>query len=100
MLPNRTGEVIDLNEAGVVVASVGRPFFVGSDGGEQRYFVDAATADSPVYVYELETGHHRVLVASWAEYLEHIRDTHDEITADEAAARSRQLIKRWWEFWK
>jgi len=97
MLPNRPRDVIDLNKAGAAVADIDRPFFVGSDGGEEWYFVDASQPESPVYVYELETGRHRVLVGSWAAYLDHIRDAHAEIEADDEAARQRKLSKRWWE---
>ena len=95
MLPNRPSEVVDLNQTGVAIDGVGRPFFIGSDGGEERYFVDASKPESPVYVYELETGRHRVLVASWSDYLDQIRGTHAEIAADESAARQRKLTKRW-----
>ena len=100
MLPNRSRDVMDLNEIGVAIVGVERPFFIGSDGGEERYFVDASRSESPVYVFELETGHHRVLVASWADYLDHIRDTDAEIAADEAVAKQRELTSRWWKFWK
>jgi hypothetical protein len=104
MLPNRPSDVIDLNEAGARVVDIKRPFFIGSDGGEEWYFVDASEPDSAVYVYELETGRHRVLVASWAAYLGSIRETHAEIAADQAsdgsAAKHRRLSKHWWEFWK
>lgn len=101
MLPNRPTAVLDLNEARVPLpASVARPFFVGSDGGEESYFVDAARLDSPVFVFELETGRHRIQAASWVAYLQGIRDTLVEIAVDEQAERERRLTKRWWEFWK
>jgi hypothetical protein len=100
MLPNRARDVIDLNKAGAIVVGIERPFFVGSDGGEEWYFVEASKPESAVYVYELETGRHRVLVGSWAAYLDHIRETHAEIAVDEEAARQRRLTRRWWEFLK
>ena len=59
MLPNRPAALIDLNGARTKIAGRSRPFFVGSDGGEEWYFVDASRPDSPVYVFELETGRHR-----------------------------------------
>jgi hypothetical protein len=100
MLPSQPSEVIDMNEAGLPVVGIDRPFFVGSDGGEERYFVDASNAESPVYVYELETGRHRVLVDSWEKYMDHIRATLAEIAADEERERQRKLTKRWWQFWR
>ena len=100
MLPNDPRSVIELNDLGVEVRSIEQPFFIGSDGGEDHYFVDAADADSPVYVFELETGKHRELVGSWTDYLQHIRGIHDEIAADEESERERKRTKRWWEFWK
>ena len=100
MLPSQPSDFIDMNQAGVSLAGIGRPFFVGSDGGEERYLVDASKAESPVYVYELETKRHRVLVDSWASYLDHIRDALAEIAADEDREKQRKLTKRWWEFWK
>jgi hypothetical protein len=100
MLPSQPSEFIDMNEADVPIAGIGRPFFVGSDGGEERYFVDASRAESPVYVYELETKRHRVLADSWANYLDHIRDTLAEIAADQVREKQRKLKKRWWKFWK
>jgi len=101
LLPNRPSDVVDLNEAGVTgPEQVGRAFFVGSDGGEESYFVDATKSDSPVYVFEIETGRHRVHCPSWEAYLQQIRDTDAEIAADREAARQRKLTKRWWEVWK
>jgi hypothetical protein len=100
MLPSQAGEVVNMNVDGVPTAGIDRPLFVGSDGGEERYFVDAGRTASPVYVYELETGRHRVLVDSWGKYLDHIRDTLAEIAADEDREKQRKLTKRWWEFWK
>jgi hypothetical protein len=100
MLPNSASDFIGLNESAVTVRGVTRPFFIGDDGGEERYFLDAAKPDSPVYVYELETGQHRVLVPSWPAYLDHIRAAHAEIAADEEATRQRKLTRRWWQLWK
>ena len=100
MLPNRPSALIDLNGAREAIAGVSRPFFVGSDGGEESYFVDASRSDSPVYVFELETGRHRILVPSWAEYLGRIGETHAEIESDQALLSKRKLERRWWEFWK
>ena len=94
MLPNRPSDVIDLNEAGARVVDIKRPFFIGSDGGEEWYFVDASEPDSAVYVYELETGRHRALVASWAAYLGCIRDAHAEIARRIALGGPCRRIER------
>ena len=100
MLPNDASAVIDLNVAKYPCAGIGRPFFIGDDSGEERFFVDASTQDSGVFVFELETGRVRLLVASWGKFLEYIRAQDAEIAADQEAMRQRKLNKKWWEFWK
>ena len=99
MLPHRAADVIDLNEEDLLPSSVARPFFIGSDGGEERYFVDASEEDSGVFVYELETGRHHQLTPTWAHFLQKVRGTLAEIAADEEAARTRKENKKWWQFW-
>ncbi len=100
MLPNDPKEVIELNDAEISSSDIGKPFFIGSDGGEECFFVDASMQDSGVFVFELETGKHRQLVPTWTAFLDHIRAEHAEIAADEEAMRQRKLNKKWWEFWK
>ena len=99
MLPNRPQEVMELSEADFSSPAIGQPFFIGSDGGEEWYFVDASKPDSGVFVFELETGKHRSLTPTWAAYLDHIRATQAEIAADEEAERARRQNKKWWQFW-
>lgn len=100
MLLDSAEAVIDLNTAGAEVDGVAAPFFIGSDLGEEWYFLDASRADSPVSVYRLETGEHQVLDGTMEEYLDRIRAADAEIAADEKVAAERRRSKKWWEFWK
>jgi hypothetical protein len=100
MLPNDPEAVIELNDAEISSSDIAKPFFIGSDGGEERFFVDASKQESGVFVFELETGKHRSLVPTWAAFLDHIHAAHVEIAADGEAMRKRKLNKKWWEFWK
>lgn len=100
MLPNEPNFVIDLNVCARSLSDIDKPFFIGSDGGEEYFFVDASKEDSGVYVLELETGKHRQLVPTWERYLDHIRATHAEIAADDNSMRARRLKKKWWKFWR
>ena len=99
MLPNRLDAVIDLSGAKFSSPEIGKSFFIGSDGGEEMYFVDASKPDSGVLVYEMKTGKHRSLVPTCAAYLDHIHTIHAEIVADEEADWQRKLNKKWWQFW-
>ena len=100
LLPDNSQFVIELNSSGLLLDGVEKPFFIGSDGGEESYFIDASKADSGVYVYDVETGEHRQLVPEWQGFLDHIRSIHAEVAADEEAMRLSKLNKKWWEFWK
>jgi hypothetical protein len=100
MLLNVPKEVIDLNDVEFSSPDIGKPFFIGCDGGEEWFLVDASSQDGRVFVFELETGKHRPLAPDWAAFLDHIRAAHTEIAADEEAMRQRKLTKKWWEFWK
>jgi hypothetical protein len=100
MLPNQASVVIELNSEAAVPSGISRAFIVGSDGGEESYCVDAEAPESPVYVFELESGTQKVFAASWSAYLEAIRTTLSEIAADEAAEDARKARKVWWQFWK
>jgi len=100
MLPNRAPAIIELNTSGVTPAGFARVFFVGSDGGEERYFIDPGAAASPVFAFELETGRHRPFADSWDAYLAAIREVHAEIDQDAVAERARKANRRWWQVWK
>ena len=100
MLLDEVDAVVDLNSAGVVIQGVSRPFFIGSDLGEEWYFLDPADNESPVFVYELETGEHRVLDPSLEKYCDRVRAMEREIEAEEKAEMDRKPGKKWWAFWK
>jgi hypothetical protein len=95
MLVDDLQEVLDLNTGGLEMDGVGCPFFVGSDGSERYYFVDANEPLSPVYWSEVETGHFEMQAASWAKYLSQIRHIRKEqgLGSVEAIPASR-----WWPF--
>jgi hypothetical protein len=99
MLPNCHQAVKDLNDASISIGSGIQAFFIGSDGGEEQYFVDASTQESGVFVFDLETGEHRNLSPSWSSFLDHIHSTHTEIEEDEKAEEARRNSKKWWQFW-
>ena len=100
ILPNDQKVIIELNSAAISPSKIRKPFFIGSDGGEEWFFVDTSKDDSGVFVFELETGNHRLLVPTWTAFLEHIDAEHAAIAADEEVMRQCKLNKKWWEFWK
>ena len=100
MLLDTVEELLELNMDGLAIDGVPSPFFIGSDRGEECYFLDASRADSPVYVYQLEIGKHQVLDATMEQYIDRIRRRDAEAAADDAAAEMRHLNRKWWEFWK
>jgi len=99
MLPSRPDRVIELVGVDSHFDGIEQPFFVGTDGGEEWYFVDSSKPDSGVFVFQLETGKHESLSPSWNAYLEHIRAIDAEGAADEAAELERKRNKKWWQFW-
>ncbi len=99
MLLNSAESVIEFNTEGAEIDGVVSPIFIGSDLGEEWYFLDASRTDSPVFVYQLETGEHQVLDTTLERFLDRIRAVGEEIEADEKAEEERRLNKKWWEFW-
>ncbi|HTL59033.1 MAG TPA: SMI1/KNR4 family protein [Candidatus Limnocylindrales bacterium] len=71
-------------------------FIIGTDGGEQVYFIDWSKESSPVYVFELETGRTKEEAPSLDAYVEKCRDMGLEIKRDE----EERARKKWWQFWK
>ena len=100
MLPDDAETLIELNRAGVVLDGVAAPFFIGSDGGEEWYFVDLSAPASGVFMHRLETGGHERLDADLDGYLARIRAMEAEMAAEEQAAAERRGTRKWWEFWK
>lgn len=56
MLPKRLDAVIDLSGAKFSSPEIGKPFYIGSDGGEEMYFVDASKPDSGCFGLRDEDG--------------------------------------------
>jgi len=100
LLTNDTESVLESNQHPSEYEGIGRPFLVGSDGGEEIYFVDLAVNSSQVFTYEMETGKHVEKAKDWGEYLSQIESDLKEIEDDEKAERERKANKKWWEFWK
>lgn len=56
----------------------GRRFIVGSDLGEERYFIVLSEVEAPVYCYELETKQVRQVAASPEEWVAEVRRRQEE----------------------
>ncbi len=100
LLLNRAKDLLALNPTRLAISGIEKPFVIGSDGGEESYFLDAANAEPGVFVFDLETGNHRLLARSLPAYVDYIRTILDEIAADEEDEKRRSTSRRWWEFWK
>jgi hypothetical protein len=100
LLPNDAERVIGLNRDAPTVRGIAHPFFIGDDGGEELYFVDLNTPDSPVYVFDLETGRHSVKATNWPTYLAQVHSDLADIEKDQVAERDKRSRKRWWQFWR
>lgn len=100
LLTNYLEQVLELNHQPVECSGIGRPFLVGSDGGEELYYIDLQNLESPVYTLQLETGKHFQKAENWTQYLHRIEADLKEIEDDEQREQERKASKRWWEFWK
>jgi hypothetical protein len=76
-----------------------RPFLIGSDCGEEVYFVDLASPACPVYAFELETWQTRPLAESLSAWTEDVRRDLAAIARDEAAEQERQARRPGIRFW-
>jgi hypothetical protein len=99
LLPNDPEPVLEYNQHPCEYEETGAPFVIGSDGGEEIYFIDLAVDSSQVFTYEMETGKHVEKATDWTEYLGQIESNLKEID-DERAEQERKANKKWWEFWK
>ena len=99
LLPNDIEHVIEMNKENELVDKSENPFFVGSDGGEEYYFIKTKSINSSVYVFDLEKGKHSMKADSFQVYLNQIDETLKEIEADEKAEIERKKNKKWWQFW-
>jgi hypothetical protein len=59
-----------------------KPFCIGSDGGEEVYYIDLISEKTNVFVYNFERGKSEKYVHSWAEYLKDVDKTLKEIEED------------------
>ncbi len=59
------------------------PFFVGSDGGEELYFIDLNSQKSTVFVHSLESKESNLYVNDWSDFLNDIEKSLLEIEEDE-----------------
>src|SRR5688500_8039485 len=48
----------------------GDVFVIGTDGSEETYYIKPKDSGSAVYCFQLETGEHEQIAASWDGYLE------------------------------
>ncbi len=101
MLVNNPGAVIENNDKSLIEAidKGVKPFSIGSDGGEELYYVDLNKEKSEVFVYYLETQKSEIQSKTWNDYLEDIKKTLKEIEEDEKAMEERKKNKNWWQFW-
>ena len=74
-------------------------FVIGTDRSEESYYVKTGEHGSTVYCFELETGKHLVLDASWDEYLARCERQIQEAEADERLMTDRAANRKWWQLW-
>lgn len=100
MLSNTPEHVIDACRHEFVTEAITRPFIIGSDGGEEIYYMDAVITPSPVFVYDHELGASSVLCADLEAFMRYLEEMNAEVARDEERARLAHLNRKWWEFWK
>ena len=98
MLPNDPNLVIEQN---AMLPHADNIIAVGSDGGEQIYFLQLnEDEDTGVSIYDLENPSKKMkLTSSWDAYLKHIQNTLNEIAEDEKHMNEKNAHKKWWQFW-
>ena len=100
LLPKDVDRILENNQGATEYLKIAKPFVVGSDGGEETYFIDLASDVSRVFTFDLEIGRYEQTASDWKEYLAQIRSELKEIEDDKSAEQKRKLNKKWWEFWK
>ena len=75
MLPKNESEILNLNDKKVVknIRENG-VYCIGSDAGEEIYFIKPQDRYDQVYVYDIETGNVSIFTSDWAGYLQKIKD--------------------------
>jgi len=100
LLPNDPKTILEYNQHSGEYPGIGKPFVIGSDGGEEMYYVDLAADSSQVFTFDIETGKHTPKAADWTMYLSQIEADLKEIKGDETVEQERKANKKCWEFWK
>ncbi|MHC4118417.1 MAG: SMI1/KNR4 family protein [Planctomycetota bacterium] len=100
VLLNTPQSILEYNQDRGEYSDTGEPFVIGSDGGEEIYYLDLASDSSQVFTFDMETGKHHVKAKDWSDYLSQIEADLKEIEQDERAEQERKANKKWWEFWK
>jgi hypothetical protein len=103
-MPDSATIVLDMNRPIAERRLAGKAWpshlvFIGSDGGEEDFVLDARTASAPVLAYERESGDVRPLAPDFATWLAMLRDWESEVERDAEAMRAASERKRWWQFW-
>jgi hypothetical protein len=69
---------------------------IGSDCGEEMYFIDASRSSSPVFVYDIETRKISEFSPSIAVYVQKCEEIHEELRLE----REERAKRKWWQFWR
>lgn len=72
-------------------------FYIGSDGGEELYFIKP---DNPgVFAYNMEKDRDKPYCESLEEFVEIIAKELLNIQEDERILKEKKENKKWWQFW-
>lgn len=96
LLTDGVDGILSYNSHPPKVEGMARLFVIGGDSSEERYFVDASLAQSPVYVFDLETRKHSVKATTWEEYLGQIRNDIREHGAEEGSQAVAKAVGPMW----
>src|SRR5882762_668326 len=90
--------VLQLNRAGGEVCGHGF-FALGTDGGEETYFLDTTAPPFPVLAFSLECRKAEPRAPSFPAFLNLLRDEMSTIEADERRRAEAYRNRKWWQFW-
>ena len=106
VMPNDASRLIEINRErstqGVrpyIGAGKGQKssyFEIGGDGGEERYLIDLAQQQSPVYLYDVETAELREAASDLQSFVKQCAASDDMIRRDEGITTRTE----WWQFWR
>lgn len=97
LLPDEKNTIIENNDSTIIDKK--NIFVVGSDGGEEYYYINLTKETSEVYLFDLEEKKSKVKSPNWDKYLNYISKTLKEIEEDEHQEKERKKNKKWWQFW-